>query len=492
MAVDYTTPNTGAALSAMDANSVRKLWQKTVDMFEQTEDFFTQFEGTTKASPIAVKTDTSKGGGQKITITTRAGYYGEGKSGDASFEAAADFEEDEINSYTLEVDFLRNATSMNDRTEEVLGMRGELMDGSAAELGKWMGREKTWRMMMLFREKGGSGNLVYANGRLSQDEILSSDGLSYDEIISTRAQLEPMGGRPAMVGRDGAGNAIHRYLVVGTSAGLLSLEVDPDYKDAVKEAAGEGSGNPLFKGGFVDVGGNVIKKFNPIDHDGSGPIGSPWNPKALLGVAITAGTTAIEIKGGGNATRAAKTAKKYFKFFPGYAFEFLPSDILSPASETRYLLIINPRSGVGGDGKIGMYAYTTGNDGNKITITQRLGSAASGARVTTLGEVTWNTGVWAGKHTDAHPEGAIVVPCNAKGVPIGDTVILGASAALRGYGKYRNRRTEQHDDGDFLHRRYITSVFGQTLRKDVLNRAPGYIRIRHAVSYPGLGLPTVQ
>lgn len=485
------TPNTGTTLSAMDANSIRALWQKTVDMFEQTEDFFASFEGAGKASPIVVKTDLSKGAGQKMTITNRAGYYGEGKSGDALFVEASDYEEDVISSYTLEVDFLRNATSMSERAEEVMGMRGELADGSAAELGKWMGREKTWRMMMMFREKGGTGNLVYAGGRLSEADLTSADGLSYDEITSARAQLEPMGGRPAMVGKDAGGNDINRYFVVGTSAGLLSLEVDPDYKDAVKEAAGVGSSNPLFKGGFVDVGGNVIKKFNPIDHDGAGAVGSPFNPKAFLGAAITAGTTAFDLLGGGSVVNGAKTNKLYFKFFSGFAYEFLPSDILTANSDEKYFLVVNPRSGVGGDGKIGMYAYTTHN-GNKIVVTARLGSAASGIRATTVGSVVWNTGVWTGKHTDAHPVGSTIVACNAKGQPIGDTIILGSSAALRGYGKYRNRRTEDHLNGDFVHVRYISSVFGQSLRKDVLGRAPGYIRLRHAINYPGLGIPTIE
>ena len=487
---DFNPPNTGAVLSAMNAASIRALWQKTVDMFDQSEDFFADFEGSGKSSPIVVKTDLEKGGGQKITITNRAGYYGEGKSGDALFETTTDYEEDQISSYTLEVDFLRNATSMNDRTEEVMGMRGELMDGSAAELGKWMGREKTWRMMMMFREKGGSGNLVLAGGRLAESELGSADGLSYDEIISARSQLEPMGGRPAMVGKDAAGNDINRYLVVGTTPGLYSLEVDPDYKDALKEAGGSGSSNPLFKGGFVDVGGNVIKKFNPIDHDGAGAVGSPFNPRAFLGTAVTAGTAAFNVTGGGSAANAAKTAKKYFKFFSGYAFEFLPSDIMTADTAEKYFLIVNPKTGAGGDGKIGMYAYTTHN-GNLITITKRLGSATSGVRNTTVGSVVWDTGVWNGKHTDAHPIGATIVYCNAKGVPIGDSLVLGSSAALRGYGKHRNRRTEDHLNGDFVHVRYITSVFGQSLRKDVLGRAPGFIRLRHAVYYPGLGLPTV-
>lgn len=490
MAYTEVSPNTGTSLKALDANSVRRLWQKTVDMFDQSTDFFAQFEGKGMTSPFVVKTDTEKGNGQKVTITTRAGYYGEGKSGDALFEETTDFEEDLINSYDVEVDFLRNATSMTERAEEVMGMRGELADGSAVELGKWMGREKTSRAMMLLRERGGNSNLVIASGRNNEDELVTADGLDWDEIVNLQSQLEPMGGRPAKVATKNGVN-IYRYLCVGTTPGLFSLEVDPDYKQVLREAGVRGDDNPLFEGGYVDVRGNYIAKYNPIDHDGHGPVGSPWNPKAFLGEAIAAGTTTFAIKGGGSAAAAAKTHKKYFKWFANYAFEFLPSDVLTPSSATRYLLIVNPRDGSADAGKIGMYAYTTGNNGNQITITQRLGSAASGARVTTLGQVTWNTGVWNGKHTDVHPIGATVIPCNAKGQAIGDTVVLGAGAALRGYGKYRNHRSQETVNGGFVTRRYISSVFGQALRKDTQGRAPGYIRLRHAIRYAGLGLPTI-
>jgi hypothetical protein len=474
----------------MSADDVRKLWQKTVDIFEQTEDFFEQFEGKTMASPIWEKTDTSKGNGQTMRITVRSGYYGEGKSGDALFETTADYEAVLINGYNLSVDWLRNATSHNERMEEVMGMRGEIESGDAVELGKWMGRQKTARMMMMYRERGGTENIIYAGGNLTEAGLVSADGLNWDEIVKGKSQLEPLGGRPAKVGRVN-GNDVYRYLVIGTIPGLFSLKVDPDYKQALREAGVRGDGNQLFEGGYVDVDGSFIKAYNPIDHDGRGPVGSAWNPKAFLGVAITAGTTAIDVTGGGDADGAADTAKLYFKFFPNYAFEFLPTDILTPDSAEKYFLIVNPRSGVGGDGKIGMYAYTTGNNGNKITITKRLGSAASGNRYTTVGSVVWDTGVWAGKHTDAHPVNSTIIPCNALGVPVGDTCILGAGSALRGYGKYRNKRTQEDVNGGFVTRRYISSVFGQTLRKDRKLRAPGYVRIRHAINYAGLGIPVV-
>ena len=178
-------------------------------------------------------------------------------------------------------------------------------------------------------------------------------------------------------------------------------------------------------------------------------------------------------------------------YFNGYAYKFATGTSLAPASETRYLLIVNPPNAATDPNKMGMYAYTTGNDGNKITITARLGSAASGIRVTTLGDVVWDTGIWSGKHTAVHGLGSLILPCNAKGEPIGRSFMLFRAAALRGYGKYRGKRTTETADGGVLQRTFIQSYFGQQLRYDRQARVPGVAVLEHSLHYPYLPLPTV-
>jgi hypothetical protein len=497
MSWELGTPNTATALAAMSPESVRILWQKTVDVFEQTEDFFAQFEGSNKNSPIFVINDTEADKGLKFRVTSRAGYYGPGKSGDALFTDEDDFEQDVINSNELQADYLRNATSATKRTDEFMGMQGELVNGQAEELGKWMGREKSARIGMMFVLQGGAENLLYSGGKYSEDDLLTADGLTYNDILLMGQALKPLGGRPAEVGTV-RGTPVYRYIVAGTTPSLFSLKQDDDYKQILREAGPREKydENPLFTGGYMEVDGHIIKELNPIDPDGYAWSGSWWNAKAYLGTAITAGTTTFDITGGGSAAAAAKTRIQYFRFFPNYAFEFSPEDIYTPdTSVVRYLLVIAPRGPVTASnptpGKIGMYSYTTGNNGNKITILNRLGPNNAGAMKSTLGEVQWNTGVWAGKHAENFPIGSTVVLCNAKGVPIGDTIMMGAMAALRGYGKYRNWRTQWDVDGQFETRKYITTVFGQKLRKNVNNKYPGYVRLRSAISYPELGLPVV-
>jgi hypothetical protein len=501
MSWEIGTPNTATALAAMSPESVRVIWQKEVDMGEQSEDFFAQFEGASKDSPVMVINDTSVEKGLQFRITSRAGYYNRGKSGEGLFTTSADFAVDVINNNTLQADYLRNATSATQRTDEYMGMQGELVDGQAAELGKWMGREKSARAGMTFVLKGGAQNLLYSNGK-TEDTLKTADGLTYDDILYMGQALKPMGGRPCEIGTIN-GNPVYKYCVIGTTPGLFSLKQDSDYKQVLRDAAPREKmdANPLFTGGYVDLDGHRITEYNPIDADGYSWVGSFFNPKAYLGEAITAGTAAFAIKGGGSTAAAALTNIDYFRFFPNYAFEFLPSDIYVPGTTEKYLLIVNPKGSVTVDnpqpGGVGMYAYTTGNIGYQITITKRLASVQNGpVALNQVGQVVWGAGVWATSNFPAgnsmvHPIGSTIIACNAYGTPIGDTVMVGAMALLRGYGRYRNSRTQWDVDGGFETRKYIKTVFGQALRKNVNGVYPGYVRIRHAISYPELGLPTI-
>jgi hypothetical protein len=490
VAEDITPTTTGASLSAMAPGAVRQLWNKGVQVAEQSEDFFQQFESSGKNAVIRVETDTAAGRGQKITFTNLSGFYKEGKLGDERFDSQDDFEKARVGSYDLKVDWIRHAYSINERAEEVMGMRGEIQSGLNVELGKWLGRRKSELMFAEFQLNLATSNILYASGK-TLNTLSSADTLLWDEIVTGGQAMKPLGGRPANVGRGAGGQTIWSQVVVATEVALTSLKLDPDYKDALAGADERGKRNTLFSGGYRDIDGHVIAPYNPIDHDGVGAVGSFLNPKADLGVAVTAGTAAFDVKGGGNSTDAAETDVLFFKFFPGYAFKFIDLTTFAPAAGTNYFLIYNL---TGADaGKSGMYSYANvgGNDGNKITVNGRLGSAASGIRATTLGDVTWNTGVWLNKHTDAHPEGSLVIPCNSKGVPVGDSLILGQRAAYRGYGKYRGKRSTQSLEGGHIEQRYITSVFGQTIGKDRKNRHTSVIRMRHAVSYPGINLPVV-
>jgi len=497
MSYDIAPAMGGTSLASMDANSVRHLWQQGIDTFEQTNDFFSEMEGGPD-SVIWEKTDLSKGKGQKITFTVGSGFYKEPHIGDQVFENQTDFEQFRIGSHELFVDWVRHGVSFDERLEELMGMRGEIISGFNTQQGAWAGRLKSEQLFMMFREQLPSENVIYANGK-TLDTLKSADSLSWDEIITMGTQMKSKGGLPAQVGAMENGTPVFRNVVVGTSDALYSLDMDPNYKSLLAQTKAEKYAKLLFEGGYAAPKGHIITEYTPIDHDGQGAIGSPLNPKATLGVAITPQTAPFAVYGGGNAAAAADSTILYFKYFPNFAYSFIGNTDptaggttnLTQDSDTHYFLIVNPPNAPTDPNKIGIYSYTTGNNGNTITVTGQLAPTASGIAKTTIGNVTWGQGVWTNITTQTHPVGALIFPCNANGQVFGDTLMLGKRAAYRGYGKYRNQRAQQDLEGGFIMQRYIMSVFGQALRKDRLGRVPAVMRLRHAIQYAGIPLPTI-
>lgn len=482
----HTPVITGDSLATQSPASVRHLWHKGVQIFEQTADFFREFEGPTENHPIMSKTETSKGAGQKIVFTTMAGLHAEPHLGEEIFEDETHFEDIHISDYELEVDWFRHGVRYTERAEEKMGMRGELASGLPKQIGLYLGRLKTEHMMMMYLHKGVAGvNRFPINGRATADDLLPTDTFDYDNVLEAGAMMQTTNGKPAYVGKDASGNPIYKYIHVATSDTLFNLDQDPEYKADKKDAGARGVENLLFKGGYHNLRGQVIKEYTPIDHDGAGPIGSAISPKASLGEAITAGTATFTIKGGGVAARNAKARAAYFRYFPNYAYKFLYGDTLSVSGAAFYVIVYNTS---GADrGKWGFYECTT-NTGLGLTVTKRLHSAdgAGGAdiRLQTVGNVTWD----AAQNTNAHPEGSHVFLASKNGTPRGSVIVMGACNAYRGYGKYRNHRgTEEHEDG-FVRDIFMKSVFGQAPRLDTLGRAPGFRVLDVAIQYPGISI----
>lgn len=489
--VFYASPNTGDSLSALDPSEVHKIWKAGVDVFEQNEDFWAPMEGGQNAI-IETITDTTKGRGQTIRFEVMSGFYKEPHRGDNLFETSADFEKIRIAGDELIVDFLRHGVRYTERMEEVMGMRGEIVSGLNMESGKWLGRLKTEELSMMFVNSLPATNTVYAGGH-ALDTLVSADTLKYDEILGLGAQMKRLGGLPAQTGTSKNGQPIYKNLVVATTDALYSLDKDANFRSILATTRSEEDAKTIFDGGYVNIKGNIIKERMVIDHDGVGAIGSPLAAKAALGGAITAGTASFDILGGGSAAAAAETDILFFKYFDNYAYTFLVTDALVQDGLTHYVMIVNPPNAPVDPNKWGMYAYTTGNNGNKITVTGRLGAAISGITNTTLGGVTFNAAVSLGAagNTETHPIGAQVLQCNAKGQVFGYSLMLGRRAARRGYGKYRNRYTTQDHEGGYVMDRFVTTVFGQAPRQDRLHRVPGALVLIHALQYAGIPTPTI-
>ncbi len=379
---------------------------------------------------------------------------------------------------------------------EIMGLGGELKRGVPERLGRWMGKAKSHSMFMTMLHKTNPDNHFYAGGR-GQNGVTMGDCLTYDEIVKGGAVLKPLGGSPAKIGRDGSGNNIWGAVVMATDNATYGLKQDPTYRLNLQNGFNRGVENLLFSGGVSKVDGHLIKEYVPKRGDIEGAVGSPLNPQALLGVAITAATTTFDIKGGGNATSAAKTKKKYYKYFPKNTFLWRPGDSLSATSEicwdlealgadgatanVFYVRVTNPPNAAVDPGKWCIYEISV-NDGNKMTVSARLGPGAqTGIRYPTLGQVTWDANL----HTQEHALKSLVTLCNNQGVPLGASLVLYRKAAYRGYGSVRNQRGEDSKEAGFIQERYISSVFGQCLCEDRVGNKPGVAVVKHAIHYPG-------
>jgi hypothetical protein len=493
----YTaTPITGDRLKALAPAAVRTLWKKGVEVFAQTSDFCAEMMGKSPLSIIQSETDTSKGAGQKIVFTNRSGLYGEAHLGDDRFHTSAHYEELLIGSNELSVDWFRHGVEYTERSEELMGMRGEIVSGLPAALGEWGGRMMSEKMFMLWRDQTPSENVHTL-----------SDELGWNEIVEYGQIMKRWGATAPMIGRDPAGKMVRGYAVVACTDALSSLELDDDFKAAIRATNYAPNTKYIFSGGYTPVRGHIIKEYEAIEHDGYGAIGSPMNPMGRLGAARTsvAAGTANYITLGGSDFDADNILVKPAKYFPEFAYRVQAGVTLAPKNETFYVAVINPPNAATDPGKYGLYKISndqpvplTANDGVKLAVEAALGATAaaatggtSGAAVVSAagalgtGSPAWNASL----HTNNHPVDALVVLVWPTGVAKFCSFMLGAASSRRGWGKYRNERTFDNKEGKFVREVYFNTVMGQSLRLNRKDRAPGVLTLWHEGFYAGTPLP---
>lgn len=476
----YPVPQVSPSnIVAQDANNQAQIWQAGARKYEDTEDIFTPMEGGQDAL-IETETSLSAGVGHIINFRTKSGFHGEGKLDEEDFDDDDDFEEFLMKSDSLRVGYMRNGTTSWFLTSDEIGYGREIKSELNEELGKWLGREKTYQMCM---------SLIHQVGQGSHLEV---DALTLNAITSGTAMLRPMGGSPAYLKKDQHGNDIYGLCYVTTTEGVTVLEQDDEYVDRVKHSGVRGGNNPLFTGESVMIKGNMIKHWDVKDHDGEGAIGSPLNPKAFLGIAIAAGTGALEITGGGYAAAANKTKKHFFKFFPAMNYKFAGKTQVAANAWSHmldsgkfYVTIVNPKNAATDPGKYCIYECSA-NNGNRLTVSKRLGDVTVGTQATTVGGITWNAAL----HTKVHAAGSLVYWSDNLAVPRGRTIGMGKGAARRGYGSFRARRFHQPIQGGQKEELFIGSVFGQRPRVDRIGRNPAVVVLTHPIKYEGWDHPT--
>lgn len=175
-----------------------------------------------------------------------------------------------------------------------------------------------------------------------------------------------------------------------------------------------------------------------------------------------------------------------FDWFLGYDYPFSESQTPNPDAGTYYFVVLNTTGA--NVGKFGVYSYLgSANNGQTITITNRLRAVANGASVTTLAGQTWNANV----HTDNHPTGSLIFQVNAKCTSVGWGYMFGAQAAVRAYGNLGGKNSGKSistmaEEGDYQMKqgRAMAICFGQSPAQDTQNVPRNYVLIPHAVQHP--------
>lgn len=527
-----SAPQVPTTVASDNANLVRKLWankfQSSVAMTDTV--YANQMGDVVSEKPrdgarvVEVCHDTAVGRGQEVTFTIRRGFYHKGLRGgtNTTFTSTAQYNVLATGYDKVKVDLKRESAYTNTYTDEVMGWGKDIQNGSVELLGELTGRRRQRDLMMTTMWQSSAENKIYANGRTSINSLTSSDTLKKADITRANAQLGRLGAAPAYVRMDGNGNDVPGYHVITTHESYAQLKLDPEVvADLRATAAAVGNDSVLEKGGLRNLDGNTVQWFESVMHPDAGEVASPFNPTALLGIAIgdanTPVTTSEAITGGRNTANANNTEVEYMTDFP-WTYTFLNGVTLSTAVQTLnpyytnrdfwgfrgsdtstangntadtdgsvwdanpyfYVGISNPLNAAVQPGKWSIYkiAYSA-NNGNRFTgMLMRLGPTNNGIQATQVGDVTFDSNT----HATYHGPESVVFLCTPGGVPLANSPVHGASALRRAWGEWKDRTDKDKAQAinTFI---YSDNIMGHGLRRDANGRAIGVMNIVHAIRY---------
>lgn len=465
--------------------------------------------GMGSGKPIEDYTDSKNIRGTTIHITTGSQLGGPGIQGDA--DRLGNEENLKQNSFDLVTGsmFFPLAQTVQAGEETIPG--SDLDMKAASLLTNRVKVEVDNNIEMTYVGAGStSRNQQFPSGR-SYDTLMTADTITLSLITRGATRLSSLNGTPVKVRRAEAGYDIEKFMFVGTHENLTPLNADSNYLLALQYAQPRDATNPLFKGDFADVAGQIIYRQYTRKSDRYGSIGSALQPDAFLGTAIPADNTfgAGIITGGGSSTAATVTPlRNYFEFFRLFTYKKINGETVTTGSTTAYAAIIDNANGT-----VTPFSYT-GNTGNTLTGCIRLSNTAAGNEALTLasgigsGGMTASTGNYnavtnpwttstAGNKgplkaaATAIPSGSLIVQTNKAGVAVGYTLAVGGGGMCWGWGKGPAGKLdgERTFDQLQLHRDNVWGLRirgGCTTTKDTNGTATGIVLLTHARQVDGM------
>jgi len=466
-----------AGIVAQDADAKGKVYSELFDRCNNTQNDLKKFMGPVGSSAaIWVRKELSMRAGSTVKMTSIGDLGGPGVLGEVELTPRAS--KARFGGNTVDVDYWRDAAFFNKKQVAQLPQGKSLETVLTKMLGEKFGRQIQNSMLMKFL-RAASGNIYRVGGGATNNAMLKVDRLSTAAITEARGRALALGANPIKIGKSESGSSLHQLLCFGTQDSFQTIRNSSAWTTAIQNAAQRDNENPSFSGRLLNWNALHLWEHTVVNQDADDYIGSPLQPLAKLGVAVAAGTAVFDIKASTN------TSPLYFQFFPGYDFQWTESQTAAPDATVYYAWLINTEGA--NAGKAMFVSYTgSANNGNKITILQRLGASATGDQVTTLGTIAWN----ATYHTNAAAANAWIVPANSIGTPaFGKSLVLGAGAGLYAEGQVEMASTKQQIDFDFVQGRGVEGIMGYGVSKDSQGAPRNFVVIEHAVDYPGITIP---
>lgn len=467
---NYTaiTPTTLADFASANPSVVPQIWDAIVQTGVNAKEWLSKFQGAGPENVIIEKQEQLARAGNQVNFTIESDLVGDRVLG--STTAIGTEEKENLNTYSVLVDFKRHPVARDRRFESFRGAKAKA--SMAVKVMGWMARFKQHEALLslvknaAYTTSGKTYNLFFSGGGSSLDSLTADTVLDTGCFEMGRAKLVGVGANPANLSQVD-GEEIPEFVLWGTSRALEGLTNDQAWNTFNNNArAREGSNaakNPLLTHSYgLYKGIRAFEVMNP-DHDNpkNGAVGSPLEPRALLRTALT-GTSVTEINGGGSG--ATSTAALFFKDFPGYDYLFHSGQTPAADGATYYALILN-LPGTTDAGKREVISYTgSANDGNKLgTVTRGLNSQDD-------------------DYSPNHAANSLIVPCTKNGIPYAWVPILGRGALLRAYGETREEVAFEEQDYGFIKGACVTAVFGQTppIRAD--SRLMNYVMLAVAIN----------
>lgn len=460
--------------------------------------------GIGSAKPFMEVMNFKKTRGDTIVVTLDRPLGGSGTQGAATANRVLDHVEDTLHAtYTAKVGLMAHMVGGEEliKTQTVIGSGWD--NRQKRKIKEWTANKKAEELQWEMMARAHARNTVFPNGKSARDQLTSNDYVNLATITRGKDVLAANQAKPCAVGKTKGGAEILKYFFLGSNKSYAGMEESPGYMNLLANAGMRGDGNYLFAGGQPEWAGSWLHSWNVEDGTQVGALGAPIAPVQYLGVELPANATAsgeltspqVYVQVNANDTNAP-----FFQYFPAAECKGHEGVKIAATTGTTYVVGFQILTGAEA-GKIALVSYKV-NNGNKLTIFERLGAAISNDVKTTLTgtSITYDTtGPWTADTVAVGviPVGSRIIPVNLKGQPWVTTFGLGQDAVLTGWGSIASggaetpgRRLFQEQDAGRLFAVGWEDMWGCRACEDANNLVNGYVKIESA--YNPDGWPTIE